>query len=147
MGLRIVTAVAALVSAYVHLKLWLDGFRDLDVIGPSFMLNAVAGLVIAVLLLVWRHWVPAFLALGFGASTLGAFVLSATVGLFGLHEQWVGGYVWAAAIAEVVCIVGGLLLLRDTVPYRRTAGSGSDESRAASGGASRGGTTSGGTPA
>ena len=80
MGTRIVTAVAALVSAYVHLKLWLDGMRDVDVVGPAFLLNAVAGLVIAVLLLAWRHWVPGFLAAGFGASTLGAFILSTTVG-------------------------------------------------------------------
>ena len=57
------------------------------------MFNAVAGLVIAVLLLIWRHWVPGFLAAGFGASTLGAFILSATVGLFGVQEQqWTGGY-------------------------------------------------------
>lgn len=116
---RIVTAVAALVSAYVHLKLWLDGFSDIDMIGPAFMFNAVAGLVIAILLLAWKHWVPGFLAAGFGASTLGAFLLSATVGLFGVHEQWTGGYVWAAAIAEVVCIVGGLLVLREAWPRRQ----------------------------
>ncbi|HET7821056.1 MAG TPA: hypothetical protein VFL10_05985 [Ornithinibacter sp.] len=116
---RIVTAVAALVSAYVHLKLWLDGFSDIDMIGPAFMFNAVAGLVIAILLLAWKHWVPGFLAAGFGASTLGAFLLSATVGLFGVHEKWTGGYVWAAAIAEVVCIVGGLLVLREAWPRRQ----------------------------
>ena len=110
MGMRIVTAVAALVSAYVHLKLWREGFSDIDMIGPAFMFNAVAGLVIAVLLLAWRHWVPGFLAAGFGASTLGAFVLSTTVGLFGVKEQWVGFDVWAAAVSEVVCIVGGLLV-------------------------------------
>ena len=50
MRMRILTAVAVLVSAYVHLKLWLDGFRDLDKIGPAFMTNAVAGVVIAILL-------------------------------------------------------------------------------------------------
>jgi hypothetical protein len=118
---RIVTAVAALVSAYVHLQLWLDGMRDVDVVGPAFLVNAVAGLVIAVLLLAWRHWAPGFLAAGFGASTLGAFVLSTTVGLFGVNEQWTGGYVWAAAISEVVCIVGGLLVMRDAWPRRQPA--------------------------
>lgn len=121
MGMRIVTAVAALVSAYVHLKLWLDGFRDIDVIGPAFLLNAVAGLVIAVLLLAWRHWAPGFLAAGFGASTLGGFILSTTVGLFGVQEQWVGFDVWAAAVSEVVCIVGGLLVMRAAWPGRRSA--------------------------
>ena len=118
MGMRIVTAVAALVSAYVHLKLWLEGFRDIDIIGPSFLFNAGAGLVIAILLLAWRHWVPGFLAAGFGASTLGAFVLSTTVGLFGVKEQWVGFDVWAAAVSEAVCIVGGLLVMRAAWPSR-----------------------------
>lgn len=114
MWIRIVTALAALVSAAVHLILWFDGYRDIDVIGPAFLLNAVAGAVIAVLLVAWRHWIPAFLVTGFGLSTLGAFVVSATVGLFGVHEQWTGGWVLTAAAAEVVCIVGGLVLLRQT---------------------------------
>ncbi len=121
MGVRIVTAVAALVSAYVHLKLWLDGMSDVDIIGPAFLFNAVAGLVIAVLLLAWQHWGPGFLAAGFGASTLGSFLLSATVGLFGIHEKWVGVEVWSAAVAEVVCIVGGLLVMRAARPSRRGA--------------------------
>lgn len=124
MGVRIVAAVAALVSAAVHLILWLDGYRDIEVIGPAFLLNAVAGVVIAVLLVLWHHWIPAFLVTGFGASTLGAFVLSATVGLFGVNERWSGGWVLTAAASEVICIVGGLVLLREEWPNRsRTSGS------------------------
>ena len=122
MGTRIVTAVAALVSAYVHLKLWLDGMSGIDIIGPAFLFNAVAGLVIAVLLLAWRHWAPGFLAAGFGASTLGAFILSTTVGLFGVNERWVGVEVWAAAVSEVVCIIGGLLVMRAAWPSRHPEG-------------------------
>jgi len=58
--------------------------------------------------------VSALLTAGFGVSTLVAFILSATVGLFGLHERWVGWTVWTAAVAEVVAIVvGTLLLVRD----------------------------------
>ena len=122
MWVRIVTAVAALVSAAVHLILWwFDGYRDIDVIGPAFLLNGVAGAVIAVLLLRWRHWVPAFLVTGFGASTLAAFVTSATVGLFGVHETWTGGWVLSAAASEVVCIVGGLVLLYREWAHRRPA--------------------------
>jgi hypothetical protein len=111
MLLRAVTAAAVLVSAGVHLWLWFDGYRDIEVIGPSFMLNAVGGAVIAVMLLLWRHWVPPLLAVGFGLSTLGAFVVSATVGLFGVHESWTGGDVLAAAVSEVVAVVGGAALL------------------------------------
>lgn len=113
MTIRVLAAAAVLVSALVHLYLWLDGFRTQDVIGPAFMVNAVSGVVIAGLLLAWRHWLPGFLAFGFGVATLGAFVTSATVGLFGVHEQWQGWAVWTAAGSEVVAIVaGGLLLLR-----------------------------------
>lgn len=112
MRIRFVTALAALVSAAVHFILFaFQGYGDLNVIGPAFLLNAVAGVVIAILLVRWGHWIPAFLVTGFGLSTLGAFIISATVGLFGVHERWTGGYVLTAAIAEIVCIVGGLALL------------------------------------
>jgi hypothetical protein len=50
---------------------------------------------------------------------LGAFILSTTVGLLGVHSSWQGFYVYAAAVAEIVCIVVGgrlLLLARDTGP-------------------------------
>lgn len=105
---RLIAAAAVLVSGVVHLKLWFDGERHTDVIGPAFMVNAVAGLVIAVLLVTWRHWIPLLLAVGFGASTLAAFTISATVGLFGVNESWQGAYVWTAAAAEVVAIIAGL---------------------------------------
>lgn len=111
MWVRVVAALAVLVSAVVHLVMWFDGVRDQGVVGVAFMVNAVAGLVIAALLLAWRHWLPGFLTLGFGASTLGAFVVSTTVGLFGVHADWSGGYVWAAAVSEVVAIVTGAWLL------------------------------------
>ena len=109
MRIRLLAAVAVLVSGYVHLKLWFDGTRHVDVIGPAFMLNAIASLVIAVLLLTSKHWIPLLLTVGFGISTLGAFVISATVGLFGVEASWSGPWVWAAAVAEVVAIVAGVL--------------------------------------
>jgi hypothetical protein len=115
MNMRLVTAAAVLVSAAVHLYLWFDVFSGQAVIGPAFLLNAAGGLVIAVLLVRWRHWLPALLALGFGVSTLGAFVVAATVGLFGVHEHWIGWPVWTAAVSEVVAIVGGAVLLARTL--------------------------------
>ena len=112
--MRVLAAAAVFVSALVHLYLWQDGMKDADVVGPAFLLNAVGGTAIAVLLLVWRHWLPALLAVGFGLSTLTAFVLAATVGLFGVEEGWTGWAVWTAAIAEVVAVVvGARLVLAD----------------------------------
>lgn len=108
MKLRIIVAAAVLVSGAVHLKLWADGFRDIGVIGPLFLLNALAALIIAGAVLRWRSWPPLLVAVGFGASTLGAFVISATVGLFGVHEVWNGGgYVITANVSELVAFVAG----------------------------------------
>ncbi len=109
--MRMLAAAGVLVSGAVHLWLWLSGYRDIGVIGPAFMLNAVAAVVIAALLLWWRHWVPLLVAIGFGASTLGAFVISATVGLFGVHEMWTGGAVLSAAASEVLAIVAAVMAL------------------------------------
>ncbi len=119
--MRVLAAAAVLVSALVHLYLWQDGMRDADVVGPAFLLNAVGGALIAVLLIAWRHWVPAFLAVGFGLSTLTAFVLAATVGLFGVEEGWTGWAVWTAAVSEVVAVVAGARLLLADNPLRSRA--------------------------
>ncbi len=109
MFVRVVAAAAAVVSAVVHLWLWLDGVKG--EVGVMFMVNAVAGVMIAVLLVVWKHWVPLFLVAGFGASTLAAFLISMTVGLFGIEAGW-SWYAWVAAISEVVCVVAGLWSLK-----------------------------------
>jgi hypothetical protein len=106
---RLVAAAAVLVSAGVHLKLWLDGMRHLHVVGPAFLLNVAAGVGIAALLVGWRSLLAPLVAAGFGASTLGAFTIATTsLGLFGDHEKWQGPYVWTAAAAELVAIAAGL---------------------------------------
>lgn len=115
MALRVIGAVVALVSAAVHFWEWrFNGYDKLSVVGPSFLVNVIAGVVIAVLLLTWRHWIPLFLLFGFGLLTLGGFVTATTIGLFGVHERWSGFPIWAAAIAEAIAIVIGLYGLQAT---------------------------------
>jgi hypothetical protein len=109
MKTRVVAAAAVFVSAVVHAGLWFDGYRDVAVIGPAFVLNAIGGVVIAGLLLRWRSWVPWLLAVGFGAATLGAFVLSVTVGLFGFQESFGGMAQWIAAVSEIVAVLTGVV--------------------------------------
>lgn len=132
MRIRWITALAVLISAGVHLRMWFEGVRSQHVVGSAFMVNAVAGVVIAILLISWQHWVPLFLGLGFGVSTLGAFIVAATVGLYGVHDHWTGGYVWTAAISEAVAIATALAaaaqeghlraLLSSSGPVHRSAG-------------------------
>ena len=109
--LRGLTAAGLLLSADVHLVLFLEGYRDIDVVGALFALNAVAGLVLALLVLVWRHWLPLLGAVGFGVLTLVAFYLSTTVGFFGVNETVGGTQQVLAAVAEWVAVVAGTLAL------------------------------------
>ena len=106
---RGLAAAGVLLSADVHLDLWdLQGYRQIHIIGPLFLLNVIGGIVVGVAVLVWRHWLPALAAAGFGASTLIAFWLSVTVGTFGLKETATGSAQVLAEIAEIVALVFGL---------------------------------------
>ena len=58
MGIRVIGALAAVVTAAVHLYLWFDGVRDQGTVGQLFVVNVVAGAVIAVLVVAWRSWIP-----------------------------------------------------------------------------------------
>jgi hypothetical protein len=104
----------SLASAADHLYLWSHVFWHAHVLGPAFMVNAVGGTAVAVLLVAWRPWVPPALAVGFGVATLGAFTITATAGLYGVHEHGTTWEGWPAAAAEVVVIVAaGTLLFRE----------------------------------
>ncbi|HEY3529615.1 MAG TPA: hypothetical protein VGK78_10715 [Nocardioides sp.] len=117
MTMRYLAAVAVLSSVAIHLTLWFQGMRSVHVIGHAFLANVAGGLVIAVLLVRWRHAGAGVLAACFGASTLGAFTLASTIGLFGDHEKWAGFSVFAAATVEIVAIVAGLaIMLEDPEP-------------------------------
>jgi len=111
MKIRVIAAVAVLVSAVVHLYLWFDGVKDQGTVGALFVVNVVAGIAIAALLVAWRDWAPLFLAAGFGAATIAAFLISATVGLFGIQTGW-SWYAWLAFAAELAAIALGVVGLR-----------------------------------
>jgi hypothetical protein len=108
---RALSAVGVLVSAVVHLVLWFDGYRDIPLVGPLFLLNAVGGLVLAVLLVTWSHWLPLVGGIGFGAATLLAFVGSAAFGLLGISATFFGTNELIAAVAELAAVVGATAAL------------------------------------
>ena len=106
--IRGIGGLAVVVSAAVHLYLWFDGVKDQGTVGTLFVVNVVAGLVIAVMLLRWRHWIPLLLLAGFGATTFGAFLIAVNGTLFGIHTDW-SWYAWVAAVSEVVAVVVGVV--------------------------------------
>jgi hypothetical protein len=106
--IRGIGGLAVVVSAVVHLYLWFDGVKDQGTVGALFVVNVVAGLVIAVMLLRWRHWIPLLLLAGFGATTFGAFLIAVNGTLFGIHTDW-SWYAWVAAVSGVVAVVVGVV--------------------------------------
>jgi hypothetical protein len=107
-ALRVLGAVLLAGMGWIHLHLWLDGYRTIDVIGPAFLLNAIAGFGLAVLLLATPRqllqWVAALGALT-ALGTLGGLLLATTVGLFGFVESTAADLWWESFSVELAAIV------------------------------------------
>jgi hypothetical protein len=81
-----------LLSSIVHFHLWSTGYRHIPTIGPLFLLQAVSGLAIAVVIGVTRK-LPATLAgTVFALGTIGGLVVSVEVGLFGFKDSFGAPY-------------------------------------------------------
>jgi hypothetical protein len=74
-------------SGVIHLDLWTDGYKDISVIGPLFLVQGIASIVLAVAIVALR-WL-ALLAAGAvaGLATGTGLLLSVYVGLFGYTES------------------------------------------------------------
>ena len=107
-ALRVLGALLLAVMGWIHLDLWLDGYRTIDWIGPAFLLNAIAGFGLAVLLLVTPRpllmWVAALGALT-ALGTLGGLLLATTVGLFGFVESTDADLWWQSFWVELAAAV------------------------------------------
>ncbi|EHR60799.1 hypothetical protein SaccyDRAFT_1905 [Saccharomonospora cyanea NA-134] len=113
--LRVLVAGGLLGSAWVHWVVWQDWAADVGVVGPLFLVNVVAGVGLAVAVLAWRHPLAAAGAVAFGLVTLAAYVLSLTVGFFGVREQFATQEELWGVVTEVVCVVFGAALLSPRV--------------------------------
>ena len=112
-GARRVTALvlrlgcAALLAwiGYIHLHLWQEGYRQIPTNGPLFLLDAVAGFVLAAALLAWPRPLTGLLAVGYTASTLGALLISLSVGLFGFRESTSASFVTESLTIETITVL------------------------------------------
>ncbi len=115
---RLVAAAAVLVSGLVHLQLYFDGYRNAGDanFGRSFLLNAIASVVLSVALLFRREVLVRIAAAGLLAGTLVAFALSRSdIEVFGFTESGLNPSP-QAAIALVAEIVGLLALAATFIP-------------------------------
>ena len=104
--LRILSALFLLAAGGIHLYLALNGVGG--VLGVLFILNFVAGLVLAIGVLALRgrlmRW-AIVLGLLFMLATLGSLLLALTVGLFGISTAWDFTLVPQTVIVESIGVV------------------------------------------
>jgi hypothetical protein len=119
--LRIVGATLLVALAVIHLYLWQQGYDSIDVIGPAFLLDTVLGFGGALLVLVTPlRWLPVAAALGalLCLGTLGALIVSTTVGLFGFVESTAAQLWWESLVVEAA---GFVVLVALASAARRSA--------------------------
>jgi hypothetical protein len=118
--LRIGGCVLLLAMAVIHGYLWLTGYDSIPVIGLLFLLNAIGGVVLAVgvVALPFRLLgLASALSALFTAGTLGALLVSMTVGLFGFVESPDSVTVISTIVVEAIGVV--VLAALAAVSFRR----------------------------
>jgi hypothetical protein len=111
-------------SGVIHLQLWSDGYRDISVIGPLFLLQGIASIVLAVGLAVFRRF--ALLAAGAvtAAATAVGLLLTASIGLFGYTESLAVPYAKLSLVVEftsaAVLAIAAAIVLAGPLLRRRS---------------------------
>jgi predicted lipoprotein with Yx(FWY)xxD motif len=119
--LAIVGAALLVASGAIHLDLYLTGYRTIPTIGPLFLLQVIAAFVLAAAILVTGSWLAAAAGAGFAISTLGGYLLSLWVGLFGFTEvRTTAGIV--AGIIDVAAFATLALAAAPGLPQIRNLG-------------------------
>ena len=91
------------------------GYRTIPTIGPLFLIQGLAGALLAVLLLLSRRLLIVVTAAGFMIATIGGLLLSTNFGLFGFMDTLAAPYAGLSlgvesAGAVVLAIVGAVLV-------------------------------------
>jgi hypothetical protein len=106
LALRILSAILLALAGGIHLSLLFVGVGGL--LGVLFVLNGIAGLVLAIGMLLTRGTllrITTVLSLLFLIASLAALLLALTVGLFGITESWDFTLVPQTVIVEAIGIV------------------------------------------
>jgi hypothetical protein len=74
-------------SAVIHLMLWSDGYKDISVIGPLFLVQGIGSIVIGVAVVALRRLAVLVIGAGTGIATAVGLLLSVYVGIFNYKEN------------------------------------------------------------
>jgi hypothetical protein len=111
-------------SGVIHLQLWSDGYRDISVIGPLFLIQGIASIALAVALVAFRRLALLAAGAALAAATAAGLLLSASIGLFGYTESLAVPYAETSLVVEftsaAVLAAGAAIVLAAPFLRRRS---------------------------
>ncbi len=111
LALRLAAGGLLVATGAIHLDLYLTGYRSIPTIGWLFLLQVIAAFGLGVVVLATGAWLAAVAGAGFALATLGGYLLSLWIGLFGFTEVRTtagiaAGVIEVAAFAALAGLTG-----------------------------------------
>ena len=121
LGLRLAGAGLLAATGAIHLDLYLTGYRSIPTLGWLFLLQVIAAFGLAAAVLATGSRLIAAAGAGFALATLGGYLLSVWIGLFGFKEvRTTAGVV--AGVIEVTAFAALAALAAAPAPRGQQAG-------------------------
>lgn len=109
--LRVTGGGLLVATAAIHLDLYLTGYRSIPTIGWLFLLQIIAAFGLGLAVLVSGSRLAAAAGAGFALATLGGYLLSMWIGLFGFKEVRTTAGIVAGVIEVAAAAALGILAL------------------------------------
>src|ERR1700761_1280108 len=120
LALRLAGGGLLIATGAIHLDLYVTGYRSIPTIGWLFLLQVIVAFALGLVVLVTGSRLAAAAGAGFALATLGGYLLSVWIGLFGFKEVETTAGI-AAGVIEVAAFVVLAALALAPVPQARAA--------------------------
>jgi predicted lipoprotein with Yx(FWY)xxD motif len=121
--LRLAGGGLLIATGAIHLDLYLTGYRTIPTIGWLFLLQIIAAFVLAAGVLLLGSRLAAAAGAGFALSTLGGYLLSVWIGLFGFKEvRTTAGIVAGVIEVAAFAVLAAMALIPAAQARRARAG-------------------------
>jgi len=104
-GAMVLGAVLVAASGTIHLHLWMGGYRNIHIIGPMFLAQAISAFAIAIAIAVLRWATLALVGAALLAGTIGGLLATVWHGVFGFQDSLGAPYAGLSLFMEGAGIV------------------------------------------
>jgi predicted lipoprotein with Yx(FWY)xxD motif len=111
-GLRVTGGGLLIAVGAIHLDLYVTGYRSIPTIGWLFLLQVIVAFALGVVVLATGSRLAAAAGAGFALATLGGYLLSVWIGLFGFKEVETTAGIAAGVIEVAAFAVLAVLAVR-----------------------------------